>query len=211
MAKIQQLLNKLAHVEQQFQAGEFLAPSLGTGSVHVRVAGVVTKYLLPTRIVGYGLFRSEGSQAVLVRRARLAEQRAYRKLFPARPVILIAHADDGWLAWSAHSGDQRFNQTEAITVHFAEDVQPFDRVHTNFDGSHAWFAGLDDQRDVLTALKLRKALRERTSPDAVSFSGLTPEHRQAYRLAWQLLTGQASVPFPEPMDVFGWSLRDGTM
>ncbi|WP_020473976.1 hypothetical protein [Zavarzinella formosa] len=194
MAKIHHLLNKLALAEDRFRSGEFLAPSLGGGGVTVRVEGVVTRYELPGRFVGWGVFRADGSRAVFDRRATLAEQRAYRQLFPVRPVFLIAQAEDGWLAWPAHDGDARFGETSLLTVQFAEDVQPFDRVETRFDGSQAWFDHLNDRRDVSAARHLREALRDRLSPDSLAFPGLTPEHRQAYRLAWRLLTGHAEAP-----------------
>jgi len=210
--KIAHLMNKLAQAESRHRADVFLAPALGVGGVTVRVAGVVTRYELPGRATGYGVFRADGGRAAWVRRATLAEARAYRAVFPARPVYLIAPADDGWLAWPAHGGDARFGDAALVTVCFADDVQPFDRVDTRFDGGHAWFDGLDDRRDCETARHLRAAVRDRQEPDAVTMPGLTPEHRHAYRLAWRLLTGHAEAPAPprtKAWEVAGLNLGPG--
>lgn len=208
MAKIHQLLNQLATAERQFQAGTFIAPSLGCGQVNVRIAGVVTRYPLPQRFVGYGRFRTHQSVVTLERRATLAESRDYRRQLTPRSVLLIARADDGWLAAPAHLGDRRFDDS-LVVVNFTEDVQPFDRVRVAIDGSTAWFDSLEDHRDVDMAINLRACLRERILPDAVQYVGLTPEYRHAYRYAWRLLTGQQSVPKPvmPTWDVTGLVIR----
>lgn len=196
--KITHLLNKLARAEARHHAVTFVAPAVGAGGVTVRVAGVATRYELAGRAFGYGVFRADGGRAVWERRATLAEARAYLAAFPARPVYLIAKADDGWLAWPCHAGDARFGEAALVVVHFADDVQPMDRVDTRFDGGRAWFDELDDRREGSAARFLRAALRDRTPPDAVAVPGLTPEHRHAYRLAWRLGTGHAEAPVPPP-------------
>src|SRR5688572_4638940 len=82
--------NKLAAAEERFLASEFLAPALGGGEVHVRIAGVINRLRMsPPDFRGFGIFRpTSPSAATLVRPATLAQRREYLALFPLVRLIL---------------------------------------------------------------------------------------------------------------------------
>ena len=185
MARINDLIDRLAAAEARFRGGEFLAPAVRGGVVFVRVAGVVCRFAVPKRFRGWGVFRPDGRAAKLIREASLAERQCYLDLFPRRPMILLGRDGPDWVGWPAHQADSRFGRPTVVPVRLAEDGQPFDRVETRFDGSTAWFDRPDERADPTAAAYLRDALRDMTAPELVNRPRLTVEARIAYRLAWQ--------------------------
>ena len=185
MARISDLIDRLAAAEARFRGGEFLAPAVRGGVVFVRVAGVVCRFAVPKSYRGWGVFRPDGQHARLVREASLAERQRYLDLFPRRPMILLGRDGPDWLGWPAHQADSRFGPPAIIPVRLADDGQPFDRVEARFDGPTAWFDRPDERADPAAAAYLRDALRDMTPPESVERPRLTAEERTAYRLAWQ--------------------------
>jgi hypothetical protein len=185
MARITDLIDRLAAAEARFRGGEFLAPAVCGGLVFVRVAGVVCRFAAPKHFRGWGVFRPDGRRAKLVREASLAGRRRYLDLFPRRPMVLVARDGPDWLGWPAHQADDRFGPPTVVPVRFAEDGQPFEGVEARFDGSTAWFDRPDERADPAAAAYLRDALHEMTPPDAIDRPRLTAEERTAYRLAWE--------------------------
>src|SRR4051794_25445913 len=185
MARITDLIDRLAAAEARFRGGEFLAPAVYGGVVFVRVAGVVCRFAVPKRFRGWGVFRPDGRRAKLVREASLAERQRYLDLFPRRPMVLVARDGPDWVGWPAHQADSRVCPPPLLPVRLAEDGQPFERVAARFDGSTAWFERPDERADPAAAAYLRDALREMTSPDEIERPRLTAEERMAYRFAWE--------------------------
>jgi hypothetical protein len=177
-------LNRLAAAEERFLASEFLAPAVRGGQVRVRIAGVITTLRIrPADFEGWGVFRpASHSEAVLARRASLAEQARYLNLFPLVRLILTGKPDDQWLALPAHRADTRFRIDGAILVRLVEDGQLFEVVEARFDGSQFWYSGSDPRRDPATARYLREQLDRLTPPEQLERSGLTAEERSAYAL-----------------------------
>src|SRR5439155_3723716 len=132
---------------------------------------------------GWGVFRpASHSEAVLVRRASLAEQARYLDLFPLVRLILAGKADDVWLAVPAHRADTRFRIDGLIPVRFVADGQLFEVVEARFDGGQFWYSGPDPRRDPATAKYLREQLDRLNPPEELQRSGQTAEERTAYAL-----------------------------
>jgi hypothetical protein len=185
--RIHDLLNRLAGAEERFLASEFLAPALPGGVVHVRIENVVCRLQLDGEFRGWGVFRPTSvANAVLVRRATLAEQRRYLELFPRRRVILCRRLRDLWEAWPAHQGDRRFGAPALLPVRLVDEGQPFDIAETRFDGVQAWFDRLDERADPAAAAYLRKSLGDMTSPEFLKRRGLSAEERAAYGVLFAL-------------------------
>jgi hypothetical protein len=185
MARISELIDRLAAAEARFRAGEFLAPAVRGGVVFVRVAGVVCRFAVPKRFHGWGVFRPAGRHAKLVREASLGERQRYLELFPRRPIILLGRDGPDWVGWPAHQADSRFGPTAVVPVRLVDGGQPFDMVEARFDGSTAWFDRPDERADPTAAAFLRDALRDMTAPESVARPKLTAEERTAYRLVWE--------------------------
>ena len=182
---VRDLIDRFAAAEEQFRAGEFLAPAVRGGSVFVRVAGVVCRFAAPPMFRGWGVFRPIGKRAVLSRRASLADRQRYLDLFPRRPLIAVQSVDRDWVAWPAHQADSRFGPPTLLPVLLAEEIQPFDHLIARFDGSQAWFDRTDDRADPTAAAYLRDALADMRFPELVDRPRLTAEDRAAYRLAFE--------------------------
>jgi hypothetical protein len=176
--------NRLAEAEQRFLASEFLAPALGGGEVHVRIAGVINRLRMsPPDFRGFGIFRpASASAATLIRPATLAQRREYLALFPLVRLILCRREQGQWLALSAHRGDQRLQIAGLVPLRMAEEAQQFDIVRARFDGTSFWFESLDSSRDPATAAYLRQQFAQGIDPNLLERPGLTPEERLAYTL-----------------------------
>jgi hypothetical protein len=179
-------LNRLAAVEEQFLAGEFLAPVISGGQVQVRIAGInCTLRIQPADFAGWGVFRpASHTEATLVRQAKLAERQRYLELFPLVRLILAGRREEEWLAVPAHGADSRFQIEGAAPVRLVEDAQLFEVIETRFDGAHFWYQGPDQRWDPATASFLRQELVRLTPPDKLQRPGLTAEERAAYALTY---------------------------
>lgn len=180
-------LNRLAAAEERFLASEFLAPAVRGAGVRVRIAGVITELRIrPADFEGWGVFRPVShAEAVLARRARLAEQSRYLDLFPLVRLILAGQVEHSWVAVPAHRADTRFHIDGMIPVRLVEDGRLFEVVEARFDGSQFWYSGPDPRRDPATAKYLREQLDRLTPPEQLQRSGLTAEERTAYELNYQ--------------------------
>jgi hypothetical protein len=184
---VHDLLRRLAAAEERFLQGEFLAPALAGGVVHVRLAGVVCRLKMASRFTGWGIFRPTGPDAAcLVRPATLTERRHYLELLPRRLLILCQPAGTHWWTWPAHQADHRFPTAELLPVRFVEEAQRFEIVAARCDGVQYWFEELDERGDPAAAAFLREALEKMTPPAEVRRPGLSAEHRAAYAQVYQL-------------------------
>ncbi|HUG94406.1 MAG TPA: hypothetical protein VML55_26480 [Planctomycetaceae bacterium] len=186
--RFRKLFDRLADADRDFLTRGVLAPAVGGGTIHTRIAGVVCRLrITPPDFEGWGIFRpTSHSSAELVRAAGLAERRRYLDLFPLVRLILCARRDGLWLARPAHEGDRRFRIDGLVPVRLAEDAQQFEIVQARFDGANFWFDSADPARDPATAAYLRRALNDTTAPNLLDRPGLTPEERSAYALNYCL-------------------------
>jgi hypothetical protein len=185
--QVHDLLNRLAAEETRFLAADFLAPILGAGLVHVRIAGIVCRFFVADHFRGWGVFRpTSTTTARLVRPATLSERRYYLTALPMRRLILCRAERRRWLAWPAHHADHRFSDASLVPVRLVEEARDFDVVAARSDGVQCWFDSLDERADPSAAEYLRDALRQMSSPEQIHRPGLTAEQRAAYAFAHAL-------------------------
>ncbi|MBD2328613.1 hypothetical protein [Alkalinema sp. FACHB-956] len=79
---------------------------------------------------------------------------------------------------------------QPVVVHLVSEGQPFDPILARRQGKIWWFHGIDRLADPRQADALRLALQQGTTPAALQFSGLTPEMRTAYQLAFAAITSR---------------------
>lgn len=185
-SKASELLERLAHQEQDFLTQEFLAPVARGAVVRVRIGGVACKIgIEPRDFHGWGVFQPASyTSATLARRASLAERRAYLDLFPCVRMFACRREDPHWLACAADGGDTRIRVDGLAPVQLTEEVQPFDLLKCRYDGALFWFDEIDPRHDPGTAAWLRTALAAATLPNALDRSGLTAQERAAYELLY---------------------------
>jgi len=184
--RLKALLAKLAAAEEEFLAGEFLAPVVGRGGVRVRVAGVVLRLRVePADFEGWGVFRPlSTTQARLVRPAGLAERKRYLDLFPLVRLILAGRDGPRWLAIPAHRGDARLRIEGRVPVRLIDEGELFEVVRARFDGGEFWYESAEQRGDPGAARYLREALAAMVEPDRLDRPGLSAEQRTAYALSY---------------------------
>ena len=182
--RLKALLARFAAAEEQFLAGEFLAPVVGRGGVRVRVAGVVLRLRVePADFEGWGVFRPlSTTRARLVRTPGLAERKRYLDLFPLVRLILAGRDGPRWLAIAAHRGDARFRIEGRVPVRLIDEGELFEVIRARFDGGEFWYESADPRHDPGAAAYLREALGAMVEPGRLDRPGLTAEQRIAYTL-----------------------------
>jgi hypothetical protein len=180
--RFREAFNRLAAAEETAFAGEFLAPSLCGGAIHVRIAGVVCRFKVDsTAFEGWGIFKAVSpSTAQLVRPAGMAERRRYLDLFPLLRLIVCQRSGTDWLAIPAHQADTRFQIDGMIPVRLIEGAQLFEVIQARFDGAQAWYDGPESRHDPGSSAYLRQALAAMVAPQELNRPGLTAEERSAY-------------------------------
>lgn len=182
------LVARLAAEEARLRDVLFVAPCVAGARVRTRVEGLVHTFRVdPPDFEGWGLFGPRtADRAVLVEPASLPQVERYLNLFPPFRVRLAVRLQGRtWLAWPAGEGDavQRLGRAAPVLVHLVEDGRPFEQVVTRGAGRAWWFAQSDTRSDPRHADRLREALQAVTEPEDLAWAGLTPEMRNAYRLA----------------------------
>lgn len=198
--RVSALLNRLAAKEDAFLGREFLAPALRGGVVRVRIGGAVCRVRFePADFEGYGVFHPiSHSEAILDRRATLAERRGYLRLFPLVRLIACRRVGDRWQGSAASFGDSRVRLQGLAPIMLAKDVQRFDVVRCRFDGSHFWFEDHDARHDLAASAYLRASLEGRAPPEDLDRKALTAEARAAYELNYWTLVDAESKQEAEP-------------
>jgi hypothetical protein len=188
MVHARPLIDRLAAQEAAFLGREFLAPVVGSGSVCVRMAGVVCRMGIDAgEFRGWGVFRPVSYDAArFVREAGLRERRGYLDPLPQVRMILSQRSDKGWQALPAQRGDRRVQvQVQGeVPVQFVEGGEPFTVVRTRFDGRNFWFDGAETRHDPAAAVFLRESLERLVPPENLRRPGLTPEEKAAYTLRY---------------------------
>lgn len=182
------LVARLAAEESRLREVLFVAPCLPGSKVRTRVEGLVHTFRVePPDFEGWGVFGPRsGDRAALVEPASLAQTERYLQLFPPFRVRLGVHLQGrSWLAWPTGDGDavQRLGRAAPVVVHLVQDGAPFEPVVARGRAGAWWFAASDTKSDPRQTDRLREALQEVLDPEALAWSGLTPEMRNAYRLA----------------------------
>ena len=185
------LINMVSEQERQHAQTTFLAPCVAGSPIGVRVAGMVRHYE-PDRedFEGWGIWqaRTVGGRA----RAQWKEPAPfpvvsrYLNLFEQLRVWLVCPLQgQSWLAMPANLSDmqQRFGRAHPFVVRLVEQGQAFERVIARFDGGAWWAQDIDPGSDPRTSAHLRDAMHAWTGHDELRRPGLTPELREAYRLA----------------------------
>lgn len=189
MADVRNLIGKLAEQEARLQQTTFLAPCVGGGSVRTRIEGLIYIFTPdPPDFEGWGLFRPvDAAQARLVEEADLRQIEAYLTLFPSFRVRLAFRLQGRtWLAYPANTSDarQRLGAAQPLLVHLVEQSAAFEQILIRWDGSTAWFEADDRRAAPHFAAYLREAFQQETEPEALRRTGLTPEMRAVYGLAF---------------------------
>lgn len=182
------LVARLAAEEARLRDVLFVAPCVAGARVRTRVEGLVHTFrVYPVDFEGWGLFRPRTADgAVYQGPATLEQVERYLQLFPPFRVRLAVRLQGRtWLAWPAGEGDavQRLGRAAPLRVHLVEDGNPFEQVVARGGGSAWWFAMSDSRTDPRHADRLREALATLADPAELAWTGLTPEMRNAYRLA----------------------------
>lgn len=194
-SNVNKLLDALAEKEDAFLKQQFLAPALPGGVVAVRIGGVICRVKIePREFAGWGVFEPvTHSEAILTRRASLAERRRYLQLFPAVRLIVCLREGALWYGSPASFGDGRIRIEGVAPIELADEVQLFEVVIARYDGTRFWFDEVDPRHDPAAAAYLRTSLNDAVEPAALVRPGLTPEQRAAYEV--QLI---AQLPPDEP-------------
>jgi hypothetical protein len=190
VADIRKLLNQIAAQEEQLRSTQFLAPCVRGGRVRTSVAGMIyTFYSQPQDFEGWGIFEPLNEKtAEMVEEPSLPQVAEYLQLL--KPLRLrLAHVlrSQTWLAYPVNESDmqQRLGVVKPVPVHLVNEGAAFEPIIARWDGSAWWFDELDRRADALVAEQLREHLRQVTPPEAVRFTGITPEMLTVYDLAVQ--------------------------
>ncbi|MGI0490186.1 hypothetical protein ACN4EG_00125 [Alkalinema pantanalense CENA528] len=210
MKPISQLLAALSAQEIQLRSTTFFAPCTTGGQVRTRISGLVYTFRpAPASFAGWGWFQPLNAQtAQVIELASPVVIDEYLKRLPKFHLRLIFQLRDlTWLAYPSFEGDirQRLSRSgdllfqglkspvKPIVVHLVAEGQPFDQILARQQGAIWWFHELDRLADPRQAEFLRRALHQGTAPAELQFSGLTPEMRTAYQLAFA-----TAFPMPQP-------------
>lgn len=189
LAKIHDILKKLSRGEGALRASEFVAPCVPGEKVRARVEGLWYAFTpRPEDFEGWGIFLPESEkEATLAGEADPEMISQY--LAPLVSLrVRLAHPLRGktWLAWPVNEEEaaRRCHARGPLCVHLVGEAGRFDQVLVRAEGSFFWYEKLDHRDDIESAERLRLALSQNTSPHDLRFSGLTPEMRAAYTLAF---------------------------
>ena len=189
MADIHKLINQLASQEKLLSEIEFLAPSLGGGSVKTAVNNIVyTLKIKPENFSGWGIFQAiNNREAELIDEATLPQISEYLKLLPAlRLRLAYPLKEQTWLAYPVNESDmaQRFQMAKPVAVHLVTGGIAFEVITARCD-RNCWFEELDRRANPEITVTLNQKLQDEIVPEKLRFSGMTPEMKTVYNLVWQ--------------------------
>jgi len=197
---IKALLADVARREEALGAAPFLAPVVRHGGIRASVSGMVrTLRTDPAEHEGWGIWRAKrhdsGSMhAHLEESAPLYMVEEYLELMPSLRVWLVRPLTGRtWLALPANLSDmaQRFGHARPVVVHLVYEGRRFDRIVARYDGGAWWAHELDVRANPFTGESLRVSLEHRVAPERAKVSEMTPEHLEAYRMAFAFQRDEA--------------------
>lgn len=207
MSRLFDLLDRVAAAEHELAQRRFVAPCVPGATLRLRVEGLVQSFTPnPPGFEGWGLFSPiDGKRAQLRARPDECTCTRYLALLPQvrllalRPASSMVRSPDGrpqnrntlrgprhaWWAMpvSREAFRRRFRHDGPVVVQLAKELVPFETIVARFDGASFWLDRAETFADPRLADHLRRALGEWQLPDTLAYSGLTPEHRDAYALA----------------------------
>ncbi|MCU0676886.1 MAG: hypothetical protein MUE69_29365 [Myxococcota bacterium] len=205
MSRLLDLLDRVAAAEHDLVQRRFVAPCVPGTTLRVRVDGLVHAFVPnPPGFEGWGLFAPiDGKRAQLRVRPDERTVARYLALLPRVRLLAVRPAASAVLDRAARRGARsggprhawwampvsreafrrRFRRDGPVVVQLAKELVAFETIVARFDGASFWLEGTETFADPRLADHLRRALGEWQLPDSVAFSGLTPEHRDAYALA----------------------------
>ena len=125
--------------------------------------------------------------AKIVGPAEINEIEEYLKHFDRIHVVLVMRKGNLYLAQLQKSNKLKLPTEVLVEVLLPGDqALEFDRVTARFDGGNFWFEDIDPSNDATKGEYLREALKKRTTPEKISYSGLTFEEKAAYAIRHQL-------------------------
>jgi hypothetical protein len=210
---IRKLLNQIAAQEADLGNTQFLAPCVGGGRVRTSVANMIYTFIpQPQDFAGWGIFAPvDGKIAEVVEEPSLPQVAEYLKLLmPLRLRLAYVLSGATWLAYPVNESDmhQRLGAVKPVPVHLVTDGDAFDRVIARFDGNAWWFDEVDRRAQPQPGEWLKEQLRQGTMPENVGFSGMTPEMRTVYDLAFQQ-TDAYQLRMQQQREVRGLGQRQG--
>jgi hypothetical protein len=187
---LRQLLAQLATAEAQLYATEFLAPCVWGGKVRTAIANLVYTFQPePTDFEGWGIFQAQSDRvATVIDEPLLPQITAYLNLLPLlRLRLAYGLRGQTWLAYPINEADmqQRFGAPRPLPVYLVSEGAAFETILARVEGKICWFEAIDRRAEAQAGDRLQDFLRQEVPPEWVQFSGLTPEMRTTYALAWQ--------------------------
>lgn len=187
---LKDLLAQLAEQEKLLTQVKFLAPCLPKGLIKTRVAGLICKFQpQPGNLEGWGIFQPlNQTQAKWVEEASYIQVAEYLQfLLPLRVQLVHPLRGQTWLAYPVNESDmrQRLKTVKPVVVHLVTEGMAFETAIARWDGQAWWFEELDRRADPRLPEQLREHLQQGQEGVNLKISGLTPENRTAYSLAWQ--------------------------
>ena len=178
--KIKNLINAMAHQEEQRLNTEFLAPCVRGGRLRARVNKLIYTFKpLPEDFEGWGIFLPLNKQeAELLEEASLFQITEYLHLLkPLRLRLAQQLRGQTWLAYPSNESDaqQRFGAARPLIIHLVSEGAQFEQVIARSDGSAFFFEDTDRRSDPVAAQTLRGELTNNTPVADLRFANLTPE------------------------------------
>ena len=184
------MLAKLAADEEKFFGNEFLCPVIAGHPLRVRLSGIVMNLRITSPVnrrnfEGWGVFRPTGTETCrFVRQASLAERRSYLEVFPRARFVICAKEYTRVLGLFYSGSKSHFIVSGLVPILFGQEMQVFDNIITRYDGANFWFDEADPTASLKNSLYLRNSLIDEVEVEKINASGLTPQERQAYAIAF---------------------------
>jgi len=201
------LIKRFSDDERNLASVLFLAPYVPGGKIKVKLKSVVYDLTVTdagplAEHGGFGLFQmTEPGKARYVEAPKREMTDAYLKLLPRVAIVLIEEFETHWWGLQANPSDTRFMFREPVPLRLPERPLSFQQVYARFDGNTFWYHGENRRRDPVVARKLREAIGEDLSPDALRISGANPSELLAYRVIYFDKHPELAPPKPQETPV----------
>ena len=183
------LLRRVAAAEEALVGARIVAPLRPRQGVRTRIDGLVHRFdVTPDDFEGFAVLEPwSATHARVLGEATLPQVDGYLRCFPAVRMVLARRiSGHTWAAAPLTRADRdRLGGEQAAEVHLVRDGARLAPVVTRFDGAALWYDAPERTTDPRLVDLLREWLGREVDPAHVRARGLTPEIRNAYRLALQ--------------------------
>lgn len=178
------LFAKLAAQEEQFFESKFLSPVLRGQPIRVRIAGITLMLKVhPLNFEGWGIFESRNQKiAHRVDVPSMAERHRYLALYPKFEMVVCRQ--DQVYGILANQSDSRVSIDGLVPILLPNEVRVFDTVDVRWDGHNFWYDSHSTSRSPRIAVQLRDWMADEMKPEKLELSGMTPQERLAYNIAY---------------------------